>query len=250
WENVYRRRWQHDKVVRSTHGVNCTGSCSWDIYVKEGIVTWEGQQLNYPTTGPDMPEFEPRGCARGASFSWYIYSPLRVKYPYVRKKLLDMWKEALATHDTPLDAWKSIVEDPEKAKRYKQARGKGGLVRASWEEVTQLIAAAMLYTTLKYGPDRNVGFSPIPAMSMISYASGSRFMHLMGGPMLSFYDWYADLPPASPQIWGDQTDVPESSDWFNSSYIMTWGSNVPLTRTPDAHFLVEARYRGTKVISI
>ncbi len=250
WENVYRRRWQHDKVVRSTHGVNCTGSCSWDIYVKEGIVTWEGQQLNYPTTGPDMPEFEPRGCARGASFSWYIYSPLRVKYPYVQKKLLDMWKEALATHDTPLDAWKSIVEDPEKAKRYKQARGKGGLVRASWEEVTQLIAAAMLYTTLKYGPDRNVGFSPIPAMSMISYASGSRFMHLMGGPMLSFYDWYADLPPASPQIWGDQTDVPESSDWFNSSYIMTWGSNVPLTRTPDAHFLVEARYRGTKVISI
>lgn len=250
WENVYRRRWQHDKVVRSTHGVNCTGSCSWDIYVKEGIVTWEGQQLNYPTTGPDMPEFEPRGCARGASFSWYIYSPLRVKYPYVRKKLLDMWKEALATHDTPLDAWKSIVEDPEKAKRYKQARGKGGLVRASWEEVTQLIAAAMLYTTLKYGPDRNVGFSPIPAMSMISYASGSRFMHLMGGPMLSFYDWYADLPPASPQIWGDQTDVPESSDWFNSSYIMNWGSNVPLTRTPDAHFLVEARYRGTKVISI
>ncbi|NCU17814.1 nitrate reductase subunit alpha [Pallidibacillus pasinlerensis] len=250
WENVYRKRWQHDKVVRSTHGVNCTGSCSWDIYVKEGIVTWEGQQLDYPTTGPDMPEFEPRGCARGASFSWYIYSPLRVKYPYVRKKLLDMWKEALENHDTPLDAWKSIVENPEKAKRYKQARGKGGLVRASWKEVTQLIAAAMLYTTLKYGPDRNVGFSPIPAMSMISYASGSRFMHLMGGPMLSFYDWYADLPPASPQIWGDQTDVPESSDWFNSSYIMTWGSNVPLTRTPDAHFLIEARYKGTKVISV
>ena len=89
---------------------------------------------------------------------------------------------------------------------------------------------------MKYGPDRNVGFSPIPAMSMLSHAAGSRFMQLMGGPMLSFYDWYADLPPASPQIWGDQTDVPESSDWYNSGYIMTWGSNVPMTRTPDAHF--------------
>ena len=54
---------------------------------------------------------------------------------------------------------------------------------------------------MKYGPDRNVGFSPIPAMSMLSHAAGSRFMQLMGGPMLSFYDWYADLPPASPQIW-------------------------------------------------
>ena len=47
-------------------------------------------------------------------------------------------------------------------------------------------------------------------MSMISYAAGARFISLLGGEMLSFYDWYADLPPASPQIWGEQTDVPES----------------------------------------
>ena len=93
WENVYRNRWQYDKVVRSTHGVNCTGSCSWNIYVKNGIVTWEGQNLNYPSTGPDMPDFEPRGCPRGASFSWYIYSPLRVKYPYVRGVLINLWRE-------------------------------------------------------------------------------------------------------------------------------------------------------------
>ena len=123
-------------------------------------------------------------------------------------------------------------------------------MRADWEEASMLVAASLLYTVLKYGPDRNIGFSPIPAMSMLSYAGGSRFMHLMGAPMLSFYDWYADLPPASPQIWGDQTDVPESSDWYNSSYIITWGSNIPLTRTPDAHFLAEARYRGAKVISL
>ena len=29
-----------------------------------------------------------------------------------------------------------------------------------------------------------------------------------------------------------------------------WGSNVPLTRTPDAHFMTEVRYKGTKVVSI
>ena len=39
WERSYRNRWQHDKVVRSTHGVNCTGSCSWKIYVKRGFIT-------------------------------------------------------------------------------------------------------------------------------------------------------------------------------------------------------------------
>ncbi|MDP4157605.1 MAG: molybdopterin-dependent oxidoreductase, partial [Bacillota bacterium] len=250
WEQAYRSRWQHDKVVRSTHGVNCTGSCSWNVFVKDGIVTWEGQQIDYPSTGPDMPDFEPRGCPRGASFSWYLYSPTRVKYPYVRGVLLNMWREAVKENANPLDAWKSIVENPEKAKAYKQARGKGGLVRGDWDEVLKLISASLLYTVIKYGPDRNIGFSPIPAMSMVSYAAGSRFMGLMGGPMLSFYDWYADLPPASPQIWGDQTDVPESSDWFNSGYILTWGSNVPQTRTPDAHFLSEVRYRGTKVVSV
>ena len=64
WEDGYRKRWQHDKIVRSTHGVNCTGSCSWKVYVKGGIVTWETQQTDYPRTRPELPNHEPRGCAR------------------------------------------------------------------------------------------------------------------------------------------------------------------------------------------
>ena len=88
WEDGYRKRWQHDKIVRSTHGVNCTGSCSWKIYVKGGIVTWETQQTDYPRTRADLPNHEPRGCARGASYSWYLYSGARVKHPMVRGRLL------------------------------------------------------------------------------------------------------------------------------------------------------------------
>ena len=75
WEDAYRNRWAHDKIVRSTHGVNCTGSCSWKIYVKGGIVTWETQQTDYPRTRWDMPNHEPRGCARGASYSWSCIPP-------------------------------------------------------------------------------------------------------------------------------------------------------------------------------
>ncbi|KTT80067.1 nitrate reductase subunit alpha [Mammaliicoccus sciuri] len=250
WEKMYRERWSHDKVVRTTHGVNCTGSCSWKVFVKNGVITWENQQIDYPSCGPDMPEFEPRGCPRGASFSWYEYSPLRVKFPYVRGKLWKLWKAALSEYGDPVVAWASIVEDEQKAEIYKSARGKGGHVRVNWRDVTQLIAAQIIYTVKKYGPDRIAGFTPIPAMSMISYASGARFISLLGGEMLSFYDWYADLPPASPQIWGEQTDVPESSDWYNAGYIIMWGSNVPLTRTPDAHFMTEVRYKGTKVVSV
>ncbi len=246
----YRDRWSHDKVVRSTHGVNCTGSCSWKVYVKDGIITWESQQTDYPSVGPDSPEYEPRGCPRGAAFSWYTYSPTRVRYPYVRGVLLEAYRMAKQQHPDPVDAWASVVENPETRSRYHKARGKGGLVRSSWPEVLEIIGAAHVYTAKEYGPDRIFGFSPIPAMSMASHASGARFISLMGGSMLSFYDWYCDLPVASPQVFGDQTDVPESADWWNASYLIMWGANVPVTRTPDAHFMAEARYRGQKVVTV
>ncbi|MGA7994187.1 MAG: nitrate reductase subunit alpha [Bradyrhizobium sp.] len=249
WEEGYRQRWQHDKIVRSTHGVNCTGGCSWKIYVKSGVVTWETQQTDYPRTRPGMPNHEPRGCSRGASYSWYLYSASRVKYPMVRARLVRAWREARTTM-APVEAWGSIVGDAECAKSYKAMRGRGGFVRSTWDEASEIIAAANVHTIKTWGPDRVVGFSPIPAMSMVSYASGARYLSLIGGTLLSFYDWYCDLPPSSPQTWGEQTDVPESADWYNSSYIIAWGSNVPQTRTPDAHFFVEARYNGTKVVAI
>src|SRR5262245_42152498 len=245
WEELYRRRWQSDRTVRSTHGVNCTGSCGWKVYVKGGIVTWETQVLDYPRNRPGIPDDEPRGCARGASASWYLYSAGRLKYPLMRSRLLELWREARKTLD-PVEAWRSIAENPETARSYKAERGRGGFVRVSWEEANELIAAANVDTVRRHGPDRIAGFSPIPAMSMVSYAAGTRYLSLIGGTCLSFYDWYADLPPSSPQTWGEQTDVPESADWYNASFLILWGSNVPQTRTPDAHFYTEVRYKGAK----
>ena len=172
-----------------------------------------------------------------------------MKYPLVRSRLLKLWREARVLM-TPVAAWKSIVEDPEKRASYVQKRGLGGFVRASWDEVNEIIAAANAYTAKTYGPDRVFGFSPIPAMSMVSYAAGSRYLSLLGGVCMSFYDWYCDLPPASPQTWGEQTDVPESADWYNSGFLILWGSNVPQTRTPDAHFYTEVRYKGAKSVVI
>jgi nitrate reductase alpha subunit len=178
-----------------------------------------------------------------------VYSAQRVKYPMVRGRLMEMWREARRTMD-PVTAWEYISQNPERAALYKSVRGLGGFVRATWDESNEMIAAANALTIKKYGPDRIVGFSPIPAMSMISYAAGTRYLSLIGGVALSFYDWYCDLPPASPQVWGEQTDVPESADWYNSTYLMVWGSNVPMTRTPDAHFYTEVRYKGTKTVAV
>nr|AZP53708.1 NarG [Thermus thermophilus] len=247
WEEFYRNRFQHDKRVRTTHGVNCTGSCSWEVFVKDGIVTWELQATDYPSLEAGLPPYEPRGCQRGISFSWYLYSPIRVKYPYAKGALLDLWREAKKAHGDPVAAWEAIQNDPHKRKRYQKARGKGGFRRASWDEVLELIAAAVVSTVKRYGPDRVIGFSPIPAMSQISYAAGSRFLSLLGGVPMSFYDWYCDLPNASPEIWGEQTDVHESADWYNARFIAVMGSNLNMTRTPDTHFIAEVRHAGAKL---
>ena len=250
WEEFYRNRWQHDNIVRSTHGVNCTGGCSWQVYVKDGIITWEMQQVDYPLLEKGLPPYEPRGCQRGISASWYVYSPIRVKYPYARGVLLDFWREARQSGKSPIEAWQSIVEDEAKRKRIQKARGKGGFRRTTWDEVLEIVAAATLYTAKKQGPDRVFGFSPIPAMSYLSYGAGSRFLQLFGGVNMSFYDWYADLPNAFPEIWGDQTDVCESADWYNSKYIVSMGANLNMTRTPDVHFVSEARHEGAKFVVI
>lgn len=248
WEEFYRNRFQHDRIVRSTHGVNCTGGCSWQIHVKDGIVVWETQQLDYPLLESNLPPYEPRGCQRGISFSWYLYSPLRIKYPLIRGALIDAWRAEKKKTPDPVQAWTNLQNDPQRRAQYQNARGKGGFRRVQWDEVLELMAAANIYTAKKYGPDRVVGFSPIPAMSMLSYAAGARFLQLFGGVNLSFYDWYCDLPTAFPEIWGEQTDVCESADWYNAKMIADMGACLNMTRTPDCHFFAESRHNGTKTV--
>src|SRR6185503_10713160 len=99
---------------------------------------------------PDLPNHEPRGCARGASYSWYLYSANRVKYPLVRGRLLKLWREARQTLP-PVAAWARIVGDEAKRRSWQQVRGLGGFVRSSWDEVNEIIAAANIHTIRRHG---------------------------------------------------------------------------------------------------
>jgi respiratory nitrate reductase, alpha subunit len=218
--------------------------------VKNGVVTWETQQTDYPHNRASIPNHEPRGCPRGASYSWYLYNSGRVKYPMIRNSLIKSYRNEKEKTGEPVSAWENVMNNVSARQEYVSSRGLGGLVRIGWHEALEIISAANIYTIKKYGPDRISGFSPIPAFSMVSYCSGTRYLSLIGGAVLSFYDFYCDLPPSSPQTWGEQTDVPESAEWYSSDYLILWGSNVPVTRTPDAHFMVEGRYKGTKVVIV
>ena len=216
WEDLYRKQWTWDKVVRSTHSANCTGSCSWNVFVRDGVMLREEQAADYPPISADLPDYNPRGCQKGACFTEYVYGPQRLRSPLIRVG----------------------------------ARGEGKWRKATWDEALTTIADKLLDNIYQYGPDTNTYFSVIPAMSPISFCAGSRFAHYTGGVFCSFYDWYCDLPPGEPLTWGVQTESCECADWFNSKYIVLWGSNISQTRIPDAHFAYEARYNGAKLVAI
>lgn len=134
---------------------------------------------------------------------------------------MKLWRDALQRHPDPVDAWQSIVEDLKKAQSYKSQRGKGGLVRISWDEANQIAAAAHVYTLKRYGPDRLAAFTVIPAMSQVLYGAGTRFYSLLGWGHLVLLRLVRRPADGLPQVFGDQTDVPaESGDWYNASYLM------------------------------
>ncbi|MEF8975647.1 MAG: molybdopterin-dependent oxidoreductase, partial [Halapricum sp.] len=216
WEDFYREEWDWDSVARSTHSVNCTGSCSWDVYVKNGQV-WREQQANdYPRFDEDLPDPNPRGCQKGACYSDYVDAEQRVKYPL----------------------------------RNTGERGSGEWERISWDEALTEIAEHVIDEVMAGRYDAISGFTPIPAMSPVSFASGTRMINLLGGVSHSFYDWYSDLPPGQPITWGHQTDNAESADWHNADYIIAWGSNINVTRIPDAKYFLDAGYDGAKRVGV
>ena len=84
WEDVMRRKWTWDRVVRGSRGINCTGHCAFNVYVKNGIVWREEQQGEYGRSGDDTPDYGPRGCQKGMRHSKYMYGKQRVLYPMKR----------------------------------------------------------------------------------------------------------------------------------------------------------------------
>ena len=252
-DDFYRDRWSHDKVVRSTHGVNCTGSCSWKVYVKDGIITWETQQTDYPSVGPDRPEYEPRGCPRGASFSWYTYSPTRVRYPYVRGVLLaDVPRGQGAARRRP----GARVGAHRRGPAARDGATSRRAARAGWfaPPGTRPPRSSPPPTCTRSRRTAPTG-SPASRRSRrcrwSRHASGARFVNLIGGVDA---DRSTTGTPTcrSPRRRSSATRPTCRSPGTGGTrrYLMMWGSNVPVTRTPDAHWMTEARYRGQKVVAV
>ncbi|MBI4517055.1 MAG: molybdopterin-dependent oxidoreductase [Deltaproteobacteria bacterium] len=217
WEDLYRRQWRWDRVVRGTHTMtNCTAGCAWDLFVKDDVVWREEQKAPYVASMPSLPDFNPRGCQKGACAADLMYSPSRIRYPLRRVG----------------------------------ARGDGRWQRISWDEALAATATAMVEAIERDGPasvvcelGSNIGAGPNSAAPL-------RFFHLLGSPVTDPTAQIGDLIAGAAITFGDGHPCGSSDDWYRSNYLVLWAFNPAATRIPDAHFLNEARYRGAEIVVV
>jgi DMSO reductase family type II enzyme molybdopterin subunit len=218
WEDVYRGKWTWDKVVRSSHFVNCwyQAHCAWDVFVKDGLVWREEQAADYPAVRPDTPDFNPRGCQKGACYSARMYDPTRVKYPLKR-----------------------VGE-----------RGSGQWQRISWEQALNEIGDLMIDTITKEGTDRII-WSLGPLYTFGTHAAGQmRLSTLLDSCGLDMNTEIGDGHPGAAVTFGNIVAERSADDYFFSDIILIWGCNPLYTQIPNAHFLTEARYKGAQIVTI
>jgi DMSO reductase family type II enzyme molybdopterin subunit len=218
WRDVYRERWRWDKIVRSTHFVNCwyQAHCAFDVYVKDGVVWREEQAGAYPQTRPGAPDANPRGCQKGACFSERMYDSGRVRYPLKRVG----------------------------------PRGSGRWKRISWEEANRDIADAMIDTIVRHGSDRIVWeLGPLYTEGSMSGAH-QRHTILLDSTNLDMNTEIGDGHRGTAETFGKIAFERSADDYFHSDLILIWGGNPICTQIPNAHYLTETRYHGARVVCI
>ncbi len=218
WRDVYLGRWQWDKVVRSSHWVNCwyQAHCAWNVFVKDGLVWREEQVADYPQIRPDVPDFNPRGCQKGACFSERMYDPARVRYPLKRAG----------------------------------ERGAGRWKRISWDQALHEIADSVVTAIDEEGSDRII-WDGGPGSSLgVQTAGVFRLAALLDSTILDPNTEIGDGQRGVAETFGKIVFGRSADDYFFSDMIVCWGSNPYFTQIPNAHFLTEARYTGAQIVSI
>ncbi|RAI42837.1 molybdopterin-dependent oxidoreductase [Rhodoplanes roseus] len=211
WEEEFRNQVRGETIVRTVNLPNCTGSCGWNVVVKDGVVTRVEPPLDYPDDA-----YNPRGCMKGQTYHRRVYSPGRIKYPMKRVG----------------------------------ARGAGQWKRISWDEAFDFVASEIKRISEKYGANTVWVYPPVPATGLVKQGAGFRFAAVNGFGLGTFYNWYGDLPIAHPMTWNVQTEEHEFKDVLDTNYAIIWGSDVVQTRMPDAHFFADARAKGVKLVYI
>ncbi len=217
WQDLYRQRWSWDRVAKGTHGwLNCRSACNFDLYVKDGIVVREEQTANYTASEPGVPDFNPRGCQKGACYTEVMYGPSRLTVPLKRVG----------------------------------PRGGGQWQQISWDTALREIAEKLVTIAEKDGTDSIIHDLGPHFDQGPTTAGRVRFFGLAGATLSDDWAEIGDLNHGATLTFGFPHVGGSSDEWFLSDYLVVWMMNPAVTQIPDAHFLFEAKYDGAELVVI
>ncbi len=217
WEDLHRKEWAWDKVTYGTHLVDCyPGNCLWRVYTRDGVVFREEQAAKYPVVDPTGPDFNPRGCQKGAFYSHMMYNPDRLKYPMKR-----------------------VGE-----------RGSGKWKRVTWDEALEGIASGILDGLEAQGPESIINETGPGNGGYLNIIPASRLLNFLGGTSLDLDSTIGDFNRGIFQSVGKFQFMDSVDGWFFGKLLLIWHMNPVYTRIPSYHFIASARYNGAEVVTI
>ena len=220
FKDLYRKRWTWDRVAKGTHLANCVyqRNCCWHVYIKDGLVWREEQFAGYPRTNADVPDFNPRGCQKGACYSHRMYDPSRLTVPLKR-----------------------VGE-----------RGEGKWKQISWEQALTEIADKYIDAMISEhdGPG-SVYWDLGSSSSNGCHSLGlTRTGYVLDNPIFENTTEMGDDMPGAAVTAGKIIFTGSMDDLFYSDLILVWSGNPTFTHIPNAHFIHEARYKGAYIVTI
>ena len=199
------------------HCVNCQGNCAWEVWTDStGRVTRENQSASYPQLAPRLPDANPRGCNKGRSTRRRCTRPTASCYPMRRVG----------------------------------KRGEGKWKRISWDEAITEVATRLYDTMREKGPAGNYVHMGSGMLSEARAASVKRLGTLLGAVRPYIASYVGDNFPGVGLVYGEGNLGCTYDFFYGTDVAVFWGCNPNTSRIPDAHYLWEGKYNGSKVVVI
>ncbi|MBL8112558.1 MAG: molybdopterin-dependent oxidoreductase, partial [Acidobacteria bacterium] len=263
---------------------NDTHNCLLRAYVRSGVVTRIGPTMRYGEA-TDLSgnrathRWDPRVCQKGLALTRRFYGDRRVNGCMVRagfKKWVDAGyprgkdgRPSMEYFQRARDEWVRLTHDEGAAivaqtlaniaETYSGDEGARRLREQHYDEEMIKVTQGAGTQVMKFrggmpllGMTRVFGLYRM-ANSMALLDAKIRKVgpdKALGGRGFDNYSWHTDLPPGHPMVTGQQTVEFDLSAVEHAKTVVVWGMNWICTKMPDAHWLTEARIKGTRVVVI
>jgi nitrate reductase alpha subunit len=285
WEQTYRDLFKADGSFHFLCAPNDTHNCLLKAYVKNGVIVRIGPSFGYGKAedlygNKASPRWDPRCCQKGLALTRRFYGDRRVKSPMLRKGF-KAWVDAGFPRDPTTglppremfqrgtDGWLRVTWDEaaeavaktlvDVAKTYTGESGAKLLAAQHYEPETIAAAKGVGTQVLKFrGGMPLLGITRVFGMYRMANSMALVDAKIRGvGPDKAVgargwdnYSWHTDLPPGHTMCTGTQTVEFDLYSLENAKLAIIWGMNFITTKMPDAHWLTEARLKGTRVVVI